>query len=317
MSVTTLYQSQGRSCPLSNDSLRRSSGTPQPLHARTFFITNATDAVALHTAQLLAFTGCTVLLQGKSAEKVDKAVKELQRLTGNSQVHGFAADLSLMSGVRELAKNVSSRHPAIHGLLYCTETFQGNSLGRRLTSEDKEYSLAVNVMAPFLLLSLLLDSLKASGSARVLITTTMSIPESDQAIADIHDYFWYDKRWSYSRACEMSKLCGQMIVMEMHQRFANPPKLCFHSLDPGTIDTTYEDSPKMLRGTWSHAGTSVRTISADRSFQMLTEDQFQQTSGETLCCGSGGTDQTRDKLWKDLEALTGAQYPARKSLSNK
>merc|ERR1719281_241431 len=102
-------------------------------------------------------------------------------------------------------------------------------MGRRLTSEGKEYSLAVNVMAPFLLTSLLLDCLKASGSARVLITTMMNIPESDEAVADIHDYIWYDKRWSDTRACEMSKLCGQMLVMEMHHRFANAPRLCFHS----------------------------------------------------------------------------------------
>lgn len=334
--VTSLYQSQGRAFPGSHDALRRATGTPQntpvhartlteplqhtPVHGRTFFIINATDEVGFHTAQLLAVAGCTVLVHGKNAEKVNMVVKELKLQFSNSRVHGFVADLSLMSDVRELAKKVSSRHPALHGLLYCTETFSGKSLGRHLTSEGKEYSLAVNVMAPFLLTSLMLDCLQASGYGRVVITTTESA-ESDKALVDIHDYIWYEKRWTDSRACEMSKLCGHMLIIEMHQRFANPPRLCFHALDPGIKDTnmrrfdpgTFEGNKKMMRRVWAHAGTSVRTITADRSFQMLTEDHFQYTSGETICCGSGSTPRLRRKLWEDLEAITGAKYPAPKN----
>merc|ERR1719464_1179790 len=107
--------------------------------------------------------------------KVEQTVDQIRSKTGCGSVHGVVADLSLMEEVRRLADEVRSRFPKIHGLLNNAGTFDGDYTGRRVvTLEGNEYSLAVNVMAPFLLTSLLLDSVEASGSGRVIITSSMS-----------------------------------------------------------------------------------------------------------------------------------------------
>mmetsp|Transcript_69015 Transcript_69015/g.185970 ORF Transcript_69015/g.185970 Transcript_69015/m.185970 type:complete len:93 (-) Transcript_69015:365-643(-) len=91
-----------------------------------------------------------------------------------------------------------------------------------------------------------------------------------------------------------------MIAMELHARYGDPPRLSFHTMDPGTVDT------KMLRAGWGR-GASVRT--ATTSFEMLTEDRFQTSSGSGNgnCCGEGAD--SRKRLWEELVAMTGAVWP--------
>lgn len=269
------------------------SGAP-PLPERIFFVTGATDGIGEFTAEQLAKQRCTVIVHGRNPAKVERVVRSLKQHSPN--VHGFIADLSLMSEVRRLGAEVAAQFPVIHGLLNNAGTFAGDYTGKRkVTAEGNEYSLAVNVMAPFLLTSLLLENVQASGSGRILITSSISAGSND-ALADLQ----CERNWSDHRAYELSKLCDAMITMELHRRYGDPPRLCFHTMDPGTVDT------KMLNAGWG-SGAPVRT--ATTSFEMLVGDRFQTTSGtgNGYCCGEG--DASRRKLWQQLEQLTGAQYP--------
>merc|ERR1719379_2565069 len=119
-----------------------------------------------------------------------------------------------MSEVRRLGEEVAAQFPAIHGLLNNAGTFAGDYTGRRVvTSEGNEYSLAVNVLAPFLLTSLLLGNVRASGVGRVLITSSISAG-SNEKLSDLQCL----RGWSDHTAYELSKLCDAMMVMELHSR---------------------------------------------------------------------------------------------------
>lgn len=268
---------------------------PVPLSERVFLVTGATDGIGEFTAEQLAREGCTVLIHGRNPAKVERTVSNLRRQ--NPNIHGFVADISLLSEVRKLAADVGKQFPVIHGFLNNAGTFAGDYSGtRKVTEEGNEYSLAVNVLAPFLLTSLLLDNVAASGAGRVLITSSMSAGSND-ALNDLQ----CERRWSDHRAYELSKLCDAMIIMELHARYADPPRLTFHTMDPGTVNT------KMLRAGWGAWGSPVR--SATTSFKMLTDDRYQQTSGSgsNYCRGEGAA--SRARLWAELEKLTGAYYP--------
>jgi len=270
------------------------SGTLPPLSDRIFLVTGATDGIGEFTAELLAKEKSTVLVHGRNPAKVSRVVQTLSKWSPG-KVHGFVADLSLLPEVRRLAAEVSADYPVIHGLLNNAGTFAGDYTGRRkVTAEGNEYSLAVNVLAPFLLTSLLLKNVQSSNAGRVIVTSSISAGSND-ALGDLQ----CEKTWSDHRAYELSKLCDAMMVMELHARYGDPPRLCFHTMDPGTVDT------KMLRAGWG-GGPSVRT--ATTSFEMLTQDRFQKTSGEGrgFCCGEG--EASRKQLWQRLEALTGAQW---------
>eukprot|EP00930_Biecheleria_cincta_P089711 TRINITY_DN79053_c0_g1_i1.p1 TRINITY_DN79053_c0_g1~~TRINITY_DN79053_c0_g1_i1.p1 ORF type:complete len:288 (+),score=31.09 TRINITY_DN79053_c0_g1_i1:64-927(+) len=270
-----------------------SAGLP-PLPDRVFLVTGSTDGIGEFTVELLAKQGCTVLVHGRSQAKVDKLVSTLKQC--NPKIYGFVADVSRLDEVRRLAAEVKAQFPVLHGLANNAGTFAGDYTGRRLvTDEGNEYSLAVNVLAPFLLTSLLLENVRASGAGRVLITSSISAGSNGQ-LCDLQ----CEKGWSDHTAYELSKLCDAMIAMECHARYGDPPKLTFHTMDPGTVNT------KMLRAGWGQ-GPSVRT--ATETFEMLTQDRYQTMSGSgnCYCCGEGPESRTR--LWKQLEQLTGATWP--------
>ncbi|CAK0900274.1 unnamed protein product [Prorocentrum cordatum] len=285
------------------DAARAASGeSGQQPGGRVYLVTGATDGIGRFTVERLArLPDAVVIVHGRSPERVERTLRELREKTGSSALHGAVADLSLMSDVRRLAADVQGRFPRLDGLLNNAGTFDGDYTGKRVeTPEGNEYSLAVNVMAPFLLTSLLLESVRASGAGRVIITSSMSAGNS-RALGDLQLRRSYDAHGAYS----LSKLCDAMIAMELHARYGDPPRLCFHTLDPDPTSSWIDT--KMLRAGWSSGGHPVSRATA--SFQMLTESQYGQQSGVCWGCSSGGSPESRAKLWSDLVGLTGAEWP--------
>lgn len=245
------------------------------------------------------------MIHGRNETKIQATLTELQRLTNNNKLHGFKADLSLLSEVRQMASDVDARFPVLHGLLNNAGTFDGNYTGQRQdTQEGNEYSLAVNVLAPFLLTSLLLCNIQASGAGRVIITSSCSSGCADK-LQDLQ-LRKEPGSWSKYTAYSLSKLCDALMIEEMNTRFGNAPYLCFHTMDPGMVDT------KMLRAGWFSGGSSVRTATA--SFQMLTEDRFQLKSGLNLGGGTYRNNEAKQKLWEDLVSLTDAEWPSNRGM---
>eukprot|EP00667_Euglena_gracilis_P013717 EG_transcript_14155 len=271
---------------------------PLPLAERVFVVTGATDGIGKFTAEQLAGTGATVAVHGRNPQKVQAVVQELAKLTNNGKLRGFVADLSSLAEVRRLGQELAAAYPVIDGLLNNAGTFAGDYTGkRRVTVDGNEYSLAVNVLAPFLLTSLLWDNVQRAPQGRVVITSSISQGSADK-LSDLQ----CEKGWDSHTAYELSKLCDAMIIMEMHERYGNPPKLTFNTLDPGTVDT------KMLRAGWS-SGPSVRT--ATSSFWLLTTDGLQKESGNYYVGrrASQGNRELYDKaarqrLWEDLTKCT-------------
>ena len=131
----------------------------------TFLVSGATEGIGLATAHQLVDYGHTV--HGRDAATVERTVGVLTA-NGQGDAAGYTADLSSMAAVRALAADVASTWPrALDGLLNNAGSFDGDYSGWRLvTSEGNEYTLAVNVLAPYLLTSLLLPALRASGAGR-------------------------------------------------------------------------------------------------------------------------------------------------------
>ncbi|KAJ1639647.1 putative short-chain dehydrogenase [Pavlovales sp. CCMP2436] len=269
---------------------------------RTFLVTGSTDGIGRFTATQLAKAGHTVLVHGRSAEKVARVVTEV-RACGAASVDGFVADLSLCSEVRRLGSEVLARHPVLDGLLNNAGTFDGDYTGSRVvTAEGNEYSLAVNVAAPFLLTSLLLPALRKSAHARVLFTSSMS-----QGSAGVLDDPQMEKGWEGHSAYSFSKLANAMLAVEMHARYADPPRLTVNTMDPGTVDT------KMLRAGWWSGGSSVETATA--SYWLLTDPRLAETSGkyfvehgQSRASATVNDADKRRRLWEYLAELTGAAW---------
>ena len=180
---------------------RRSVATPQ-------LSCNGREGLGLAAAQQLVEAGHTVL-----APKVDRVVQSLEASGGRAV--GLVADLSNMEQVRRLGAEVSAAWPSLDGLLNNAGSFDGDYTGARVVPEEgNEYTLAVNVLAPFLLTALLLPSLRAAAAGRVVFCSSVSMGAAD-SLGDLQ----LERGYSGHQAYSLSKLCDAMLSQEMHARY--------------------------------------------------------------------------------------------------
>ena len=265
-------------------------------------VTGATEGIGLATAHQLCREGHTVLVHGRAPDKVSRVVSSLRQKNGDA--HGYVADLSVLADVRKLGVEVGGAWPRLDGLLNNAGSFDGDYTGGRLLTPDgNEYTLAVNVLAPFLLTSLLLPSLRASEvGGRCVIASSVSM-----GAADALDDLQLERGYSGHRAYSLSKLCDAMLSRELHERYGSPPSLTFNSMDP-TAECGMGCDTKMLRAGWGAWGAPAdkSTISA----RMLTRAEWAGRSGEGFSSRREVADApTRAALWRRCVELTGAEYP--------
>ena len=204
-------------------------------------ITGATSGIGFVTALNLARRDATVVVSGRSREKAAGTAEEIRLATGNPAVEFIKADLSIQSQVRYLAKEYTSRFPRLDVLV--------NNAGsiffkRRLSEDGIEMTFALNHCAPFLLTHLLLDSLKRSGSARIV---NVSSAAHRHAAIDFED-LGGEKRYGAMCAYGQSKLALILFTYELTHRLASDAKVAVNALHPGFVATNFGgNSGRMIK----------------------------------------------------------------------
>src|SRR4030095_3685722 len=88
------------------------------MSTQTILITGATDGIGkLVAIDLAKQNGNIILIHGRDGMKVDKVVQEINTQSHNNNIEGYIADFSSLNEVRQLAKDVLSKHDAIHVLI--------------------------------------------------------------------------------------------------------------------------------------------------------------------------------------------------------
>lgn len=192
-------------------------------------VTGATAGIGRATAAELARRGATVVLVGRSREKLDRAVAGIGRAAGAGGAHGVLADLAVQAEVRAAAEGILARWPAVHVLVNNAGVFIRR---RQVTPDGVEVQLAVNHLAPFLLTRLLLDGLRAGAPARVLAVSS-----------GMHRYAavrWDDPgmREGYNglRQYSNTKLFNLLFTNELARRLP-PGEVTANALHPGLVGT--------------------------------------------------------------------------------
>ena len=98
----------------------------------TILVTGATDGLGRRVARELAAKGATVLLHGRSPERLDAALEEVRTHTGSKKLGSYAADLSSLGEVRGLSEQVLSEHDRLDVLV----NNAGVTVREREESED-------------------------------------------------------------------------------------------------------------------------------------------------------------------------------------
>ena len=132
------------------------------LKDKTVLITGSTDGVGRLVARRLASQGAHILIHGRDRYRGKQVVDQIQDVGTGSAVF-LPADFSSLAEVRRLAKAVRQTSNRLDVLINNAGIGSGGATGKRATSQDgHELRFAVNYLAGFLLIRLLLPLMMAS-----------------------------------------------------------------------------------------------------------------------------------------------------------
>jgi len=198
---------------------------------KVILITGSTDGMGRMLAGRLAAAGAEVLVHGRDEARGDAVVDSICKAGGRAAF--YAADLSSLAAVRDLAERVLRAHPRLDVLVNNAGIGTGGTDGLREESVDgHELRFAVNYLAGFLLTRLLLPRLKESAPARIVNVSSLGQQAIDfNDVMITHDY-------SGMRAYCQSKLAQILFTMDLAEELAGSgvTATCLHPA--AYMDTT-------------------------------------------------------------------------------
>jgi NAD(P)-dependent dehydrogenase (short-subunit alcohol dehydrogenase family) len=185
----------------------------------TILVTGATDGLGRALAGRLAAQGAHVLVHGRSAERAEAVVAEI----GGGEP--LLADFASLASVRELADAVLARREPLAVLV--NNAGIGFDGPRRESEDGHELRFAVNYLAPFLLTSLLAES---------VIGRIINVTSAGQAPIDFDDVM-LTRHYDGQQAYFQSKLAQVMHTFDLAGEMA-PRHVVVNCLHPATFMPT-------------------------------------------------------------------------------
>ncbi|MFI5414148.1 MAG: SDR family oxidoreductase [Candidatus Lutacidiplasmatales archaeon] len=202
-----------------------------PPNGMTCIVTGGSSGIGEATAAGLAAIGARVIIVGRDPRRAEEALARLRARRPPGPVEAMTADLSRRSEVERLAAALLASCPRIDVLV--------NNAGalfsrRELTQDGVEQTLAVNVLAPFLLTELLSDRLRASAPSRVV---NLSSDAHRRARLDLTDLQAANQYNGWRAYCN-SKLEILLLTKEFARRFQGSG-VTVHAVNPGRVNTRF------------------------------------------------------------------------------
>jgi NAD(P)-dependent dehydrogenase (short-subunit alcohol dehydrogenase family) len=232
---------------------------------KTALITGATDGVGRVVAKRLGAQGWRLLAHGRSQERGDSLVREIEGAGGKATF--LRADLGSLAEVRRLAEAVTQQTDRLELLINNAGIgTAGDSPGRQESADGHELRFAVNYLAGFLLTHLLLPLVKAAAPARIV-----NVSSAGQEAIDFGDVM-LTKGYSGSRAYRQSKLAQILFTIDLAEELESAGVIA-NCLHPSTYMNT-----TMVKQSGNAPLSSVET-GADAILQLATSPKLEGRSG--------------------------------------
>lgn len=269
------------------------------MNNKTILITGATDGIGKQTALKLARMGHHILVHGRSAERAENVVREIQHTIGNTRVDPLVADLARLDDVSNLASQVRQKYDHLDVLINNAGVFMHE---RVLTPDGHESTFAINHLAHFLLTNLLLDLIRASAPARVITVASGTHRSGRLEWDNLQGERHYDGYEAYSR----SKLANVLFAYELAGRLEGS-RVTSSALHPGVIRT------KLLNAGWGGGGSNLAQ-GAETTVYTATSPELENVTGryfdnrrETASSSVTHDKKLQRELWNVSARLVGLQ----------
>jgi len=281
---------------------------------KIILITGATSGIGFQTALALAKMKSHIIVTGRSEKSAQEAVAKLKAESENDRVGFLLADLSAQKNIRALAEQFKARYERLDVLInnagLATSKYE-------LTEDGIESDFAMNVVTPFLLTTLLMDSLKKSSSPRVVTLMGGDVP----ATLDM-DNLRSEKSFDGLNTYSQTKLAMMALMYEFAQREKDATiNVCY----PGQASTsmtrsvTPEMLPRAMRWMFpifklmvrddggksaAKASRSSVYLASSKEVQGVTGKYFDTNCKEAAWSPAVMNAEHRQRIWQIVETLT-------------
>jgi NAD(P)-dependent dehydrogenase (short-subunit alcohol dehydrogenase family) len=198
---------------------------------KTVLITGSTDGLGRALARALAAEGAHVIVHGRSAERGQALVDEINR-SGKGSAAFYAADFANLEAVRGFADTIASRYPKLSLLVNNAGVAIPAGQPRRTSADGHELQFAVNYLAGWVLVNRLRPNLAAAAPSRIINVASGSASPID------FDDVMLEKPGAHGRGYGQSKLAQVSMTVALAPSFARQ-RITMIALHPATLmDTT-------------------------------------------------------------------------------
>lgn len=198
--------------------------------SKTILITGSTDGLGRGVALSGAAAGHSVIIHGRSPERVATTIDDIERETGN-RPRGVIGDFASLADVASVAAQVRELTDSLDVLVSNAGIGTGYPEGRERSESVDELELrwAVNYLAPFVLVRGLLPLLEAGTDPRVVL-----VASDGQAAIDF-DNVMLERDYSGEQAYCQSKLALVAFGFDLAE---SEPNIVTVSMHPGSFMAT-------------------------------------------------------------------------------
>jgi len=203
------------------------------LDGRTVLVTGGNAGVGFATVRAVAGLDGRVLLGARNRAKGDEAAARVRHDLPDGQVEVVDLDLASFASIRAAAADVGRRIDRLDVLVNNAGLIQTQY---RLTDDGFEQTFGVNHLGHFLLTSLLLDQLRASAPARVVVVSSHAHRSATGGLDfdDLQGERSYRPFGAYAR----SKLANVYFARELARREAGTG-VTANALHPGFVASRF------------------------------------------------------------------------------
>ena len=283
--------------------------TPNQLNmnGKVCLVTGATSGLGWVTAREFAKSGAELVLTGRNIKRGMKSVELVREQQSDAKVEFTPMDLSSQEQIRKFSSAFKSRYPRLDVLVNNAGTVL---LQRKVNADGIEMTFAVNHLGHFLLTNLLLESLRASESARVIMVSSGSHRRAQLNFGDLQNEIGYSGLKVYGQ----SKLANVLFAYELARRLERDG-IAINAMAPGFVSTNLgRDNGwilhKLIRlamltgGSVEQGAETIVYLASSAEIEDVTGKYFRHNQAIPSSKLSYDRDVAK-RLWKISEELTG------------
>ncbi len=236
---------------------------------KTILITGSTDGIGKLAAIKLADEGHSILIHGRSQEKLSAVIAEIHEETGNKDVKGFTADFSDLDSVKQMTETIINDIPQIDILINNAGVFKSPASDNK---DGLDIRMTVNYLAPYLLTKKPMPLIKKGTEPRII-----NLSSAAQSPVSLEVLTGREKR-SESDTYAQSKLALTMWSFDLAE---TTPDVMVIAVNPGSLLNT-KMAIEAYGQHWSSADKG-----ADILYNLAVSDEYKGVTGKYFDNDSG------------------------------